>query len=144
MSTFSRQVEAQPNLGPVAQLNRILPWFIGIAVLALVLSRYLPQITKNEDLRKQVQVKTEEVQKLDTEVKRLRAENLALQHDPRMIERIAREQLSYARPDEHVVTFRDAPSPSPSPSRPALLPQETAPNQPPALNSTASSGSKPK
>jgi cell division protein FtsB len=108
MSSYSHHVEVQPDLGPVAQLNRILPWIIGLAVLAMVLSRYLPQLSKNEELRKQLQRKTEQVQKLEADVNRLHAENNALQNDARTVERIAREQLSYARPDELVVTFQTA------------------------------------
>ena len=100
--------ETRPDLGPVARLNRVLPWLIGLAVLGLVLVRYLPQIHKNEDMRRQLQQKVEETQRLELEVGRLRAENNALAHEPRTIERTAREQLSFARPEERVVTFQDA------------------------------------
>lgn len=110
MNTFHSRAETTPNLGPVAQLNRILPWVIGMAVLGLVLARYVPQIHKNEDMRRQLRRKMEEVQQLEAEVSRLRAENFALAKDPRTIERTAREQLSFARPDERVVTFQDAPA----------------------------------
>ncbi len=139
MSLFTHRVEAQPDLGPVAQLNRILPWLIGLAVLGLVLSRYLPQIHKNEEMRRQLQVKTEQVQKLEAEVTRLRTENNALLRDPRTIERTAREQLSYARPDERVVTFQDVPAPPTTVPRPSLL----KPNSPAAQISPGSSGPKP-
>lgn len=113
MSAFHLHAETVPDLGPVARLNRILPWIIGLAVLGLVLSRYLPQLHKNEEMRRQLQEKTEEVQRLEIEVGRLRAENNALARDPRTIERTAREQLSFARPDERVVTFQDAPTQPP-------------------------------
>ncbi len=109
MNAYRLHAETEPNLGPVAQLNRILPWIIGLAVLGLVLARYLPQIHKNESMRRQLQQKTDEVQRLEAEVNRLRAENFALARDPRTIERTAREQLSFARPDERVVTFQDQP-----------------------------------
>jgi len=110
MNAYRLHSETEPNLGPVAQLNRILPWIIGLAVLGLVLARYLPQIHKNESMRRQLQQKTDEVQRLEAEVNRLRAENFALARDPRTIERTAREQLSFARPDERVVTFQDQPA----------------------------------
>jgi len=109
MNTYNLRAETEPDLGPVARLNRILPWIIGLAVLGLVLVRYLPQIHKNEEMRRQLQQKSEEVQRLEAEVSRLRIENNALARDSRTIERTAREQLSLARPDEHVVTFQDAP-----------------------------------
>lgn len=135
MNSYRLNAETEPNLGPVAQLNRILPWVIGLAVLGLVLSRYLPQIHKNEDLRRDLQRKTDEVRRLTTEVNRLKAENAALFREPRTIERTAREQLSFARPDERVVTFQDVPavgggagSGSPKPtSVPAPNPRPPAP-----------------
>lgn len=119
MNNHSLRVETEPDLGPVARLNRYLPWIIGLAVLGLVLSRYLPQIHKNEDMRRQLQEKTAEVQRLEAEVSRLRSENYALSRDPRTIERTAREQLSLARPDERVVTFQDAPANATDPKSPA-------------------------
>lgn len=134
MSSHGLRVETEPDLGPIARLNRLLPWLIGLAVLGLVLARYLPQIHKNEDMRRQLQQKIAEVQKLEAEVSRLRMENNALARDPRTIERTAREQLSLARPDERVVTFQDAPAPpsepnsSPDPSNQRRLsPQSPTP-----------------
>ncbi len=106
--------ETRPDLGLGARLNRVLPWLIGMGVLGLVLVRYLPQIHKNEDMRRQLQQKVEETQRLELEVSRLRAENNALAREPRTIERTAREQLSFARPEERVVTFQD-----PLPATPA-------------------------
>ena len=99
---------AVDEFGFLVRLNRILPWVIGLAVLGLILTRYLPQIHKNEDLRRQLQQRTEQAQKLEAEVKRLHAENNAMRNDPRTIERTAREQLSFARADERVVTFQEA------------------------------------
>ena len=138
MNSFRPRVDTTPNLGPVAQLNRILPWVIGMAILGLVLARYVPQIHKNEDMRRQLRKKMDEVQQLEAEVNRLRAENFALAKDPRTIERTAREQLSFARPDERVVTFQDAPAsgnpptgPSPTPrdaTRPGATPQAITPS----------------
>jgi len=55
MNGYSLRAETQPDLGPVAKLNRYLPWVIGLAVLGLVMARYLPQIHKNEDMRRQLQ-----------------------------------------------------------------------------------------
>lgn len=118
MNSYNLRAETEPDLGPVARLNRILPWIIGLAVLGLVLMRYLPQIHKNEEMRRQLQQKSEEVQRLEAEVSRLRIENNALARDPRTIERTAREQLSLARPDERVVTFQDAPAGSTGASSP--------------------------
>ena len=132
--------ETRPDLGPGARLNRVLPWLIGMGVLGLVLVRYLPQIHKNEDMRRQLQQKVEETQRLELEVSRLRAENNALTREPRTIERTAREQLSFARPEERVVTFQEPLPPAPAEKsasdrdalrRPAPFPAP-APNPAPA------------
>ena len=108
MASYRFNVKTEPDLGLVARFNRVLPWMIGMAVIVLVLSRYLPQFHKNEDLRRQLQEKTELADRLEAEVNRLRMENSLLARDPRTIERTVREQLSYARADERVVTFQDA------------------------------------
>ncbi|GEM_PF-867069 len=45
------------------------------------------------------------VKQLELENQRLREEIEALQHDPQLIERIAREELNMVRPDELVLSF---------------------------------------
>jgi cell division protein FtsB len=49
--------------------------------------------------------------------KQLQAEIEALRDDPKTVERLAREKLGYARPDETVVRF-ETPATNASPVRP--------------------------
>ena len=117
MNSHRRSVETEPDLGVMARLNRVLPWLIGLGVLGLVLTRYVPQIHKNEEMQRQLEQKREEVLRLESEVSRLRAENNALARDPRTVERTAREQLGYARADERVVTYQEPDNQRPAPRR---------------------------
>jgi cell division protein FtsB len=55
-----------------------------------------------------------ELQKETEKSMRLQAEIDALRNDPQTIERLAREKLGYARPDETVIRFE---SPTNAPAR---------------------------
>ena len=88
-------------------LNRVLVVLIVLAIVAAIGLNYVPLIRQNQMLREKLQQRQEEVARLNSELRRLDGENRALQTDPRYIERRVRE-LGYARPDELVVTFRDA------------------------------------
>jgi cell division protein FtsB len=60
------------------------------------------------DQRHRAEVLAGEVEDLQAENGRLATEIAALRSDPRAIERIAREELGMARPDETVFLVRDA------------------------------------
>ena len=49
------------------------------------------------------------LQKEEANSKRLKAEIDALRNDPKTLERLTREKLGYARPDETVIRFRHPP-----------------------------------
>jgi cell division protein FtsB len=104
---MSASTEAGPavNLGLLGWLNRLMLWLIALAVMALIILKYVPLIRKNESMRRDLQQRQEVVQRLETTTARNQARIDALRNDPRAIEREAREQLGLARPDEQVVTF---------------------------------------
>jgi cell division protein FtsL len=88
-----------------SKLTKIVVGLIVLAVLLLIGMCYLPQIQENTRMRT-------EINRLDAQIKaeqeksdRLQAEIDALRNDPKTIERLAREKLGYARPDETVVRF---------------------------------------
>ena len=85
-------------------LTRVVLFLIFGAFLMLVLVWYAPVIKQNERMRKEkleldraIAVETEVSKKLDAQTKAL--------HDPRTVERLARERLSYAKPGEIVIHF---------------------------------------
>ncbi len=93
------------DLGIWSWLTQAVVALIAIAALLLIGMAYLPQIQKNERMRR-------EVDRLDTEVtkqkqisERLQQELNALRNDPKTVERLARQNLGYAKPDETVFRF---------------------------------------
>jgi len=98
------------DLGIWQKLVRLLKLLLVVAALLLVAVWYLPLIQQNERMRK-------EVQRLDTQTKKetetqrqLKASIDALRNDPKAVERLAREQLGYAKPGEVVVHFQNSPT----------------------------------
>ena len=93
------------DIGIWSWLTQAVVALIAIAALLLIGMAYLPQIQKNERMRR-------ELERLDTEVRaqkqisdQLALELNALRNDPKTVARLAREKLGYALPDETVVRF---------------------------------------
>lgn len=87
-------------------LTRVVLFLIFGAFLLLVVVWYAPVIKQNERMRKE---KLELDGKISREAevsKKLEAQTKALQ-DPRTVERLARERLSYAKPGEIVIHFEE-------------------------------------
>lgn len=101
--------EAQVDIGVFGWLNRLMVGLIILALVALIVLKYVPLIRKNEAMNRDLQSRREEVQKMATQVARNAARIEALRSDPRTVEREARELLGLARPDEQVVTFQTPP-----------------------------------
>ena len=72
---------------------------LGIAVW------YLPLIHQNERMRKEVFWLDAQIHKEDQTSKQLKASIEALKYDTNALERVAREQLGYAKPGETVIHF---------------------------------------
>jgi cell division protein FtsB len=81
---------------------------VAIAILLLIGTTYLPLIQQNEQMRRRIDALDAELEKQKQVSKQLQAEFDALRSDPKTIERLAREKLGYARPDETVVHFDPA------------------------------------
>jgi cell division protein FtsB len=93
------------NLGIWSKLTNVVVALVVIAVLLLIGECYLPVIQENARMRSQIlkletQLKTEQQKS-----QQLQSEIDALQNDPRTVERLTREKLGYARPDETVIYF---------------------------------------
>ena len=96
------------NLGIWSWLTQVVVALVAIAALLLIGIAYLPVIQQNEQMRRRIDALDSELQKQKEESKRLQAELDALRTDPKTVERLAREQLDYAKPDETVVHFEPA------------------------------------
>ena len=96
---------------------------LGLLVVAAVLGIALcfePVIKQNQGLRAR---KFELDQKIAVEAARAKKLKAALDamQDPKTVERLARERLSYAKPGEDVIVF-ESPAPTNNAVSPTLLP----------------------
>lgn len=92
------------NLTIWDKLTRVVIFLILIAAVLGIALWYSPVIKQNERMRKErleldkkLEKETETSKKLDGSIKALQ--------DPRTVERLAREKLSYAKPGETVIHF---------------------------------------
>jgi cell division protein FtsB len=69
---------------------------------------YLPLIQQNERMRREILRLDAQLQKEEEKSRQLKTEIEVLRNDPKTIERLMREKLGYARPDETVVRFEPA------------------------------------
>ncbi len=56
-------------------------------------------------MRRQIMIYQDKIQKEEARSKQLQTQLDALQHDPKTVERLTREKLGYAMPDETVIRF---------------------------------------
>jgi cell division protein FtsB len=96
------------NLSIWDKLSRVVVFLLFVAGLLGVALWYMPLIQKNERYRQRIMMLDEKIQKGREINRQLRASIDALNHDPRAMERLARERLGYAKQGETVVRFTQA------------------------------------
>ena len=96
------------DLGIWSKLTKVVVGLVVLALLLLIGMYYLPLIHQNERMRREIMRLDAQLQKEEEKSKQLKAEIEALRNDPKTIERLTREKLGYARPDETVVRFEPA------------------------------------
>lgn len=95
------------DLGIWSKLTRLVIFLLFVAGCLAVGLWYLPVIRQNEGLRKQkLRVETL-IEKEEKNGRKLKTEMDSLRYDPKAIERLAREQLGYAKAGETVIKFED-------------------------------------
>lgn len=82
---------------------------MGIAIV--VFHVFLPKIREHRELRAAEESLRQDIQRTAEELRVLRMKQEKLQEDPRFIEKIAREELGYAKPGETVFRFVDEEKP---------------------------------
>ena len=98
------------DLGIWHKLTKIVVFLLIVAALLTVAVLYIPLIRRNEGMRREV-VRLENVNRESEEKsKRLKSEIEAIRNDPRTVERLARERMSYAKTNETVIRFEPAQS----------------------------------
>jgi cell division protein FtsB len=98
------------DLGIWSKLTKVVVGLLVLAVLLFIGMCYLNPIQQNERMRREIMRLDAKLQKQEDISKELQAQVDALLHDPKTVERLTREKLGYARPDETVVFFTNAPA----------------------------------
>ena len=93
------------DLGIWSKLTKVVVGLVVLAFLLLIGMYYLPLIHQNERMRREILRLDAQLQKEEEKSRQLKNEIEALRNDPKTIERLTREKLGYARPDETVVRF---------------------------------------
>jgi cell division protein FtsB len=103
------------DLGIWSRLTKVVVGLVVLAVLLLMGMCYLPLIQQNERMRREILRLDVQLQNEEAKSKQLKSEIDALRNDPKTVERLMREKLGYAKPDETVVRFE--PSATNAPGR---------------------------
>ncbi len=101
------------DLGIWDKLTRVVIFLLFVAGLLAVAVWYLPLIKTNERMRKEVVRYDLQIEKAEEKGRQLRLSIDALRHDPKAVERLARERLGYAKPGETVIRFETQSTNSP-------------------------------
>jgi cell division protein FtsB len=93
------------DLGIWSKLTKAVVGLVVLAVLLLIGMCYLPLIQENTRMRAQILQLDQQLKVEQEKSEQLQARIDALRNDPKTIERLAREQLGYAKPGETVIHF---------------------------------------
>jgi cell division protein FtsB len=93
------------DLGIWGKLTRVVIFLLLVAGVLGVAFWYYPLIQQNERMRREVLRLEDQKRKLDETNRQLKTSIDALRYDPKAMERLARERLGYAKPDEKVIVF---------------------------------------
>ena len=93
------------DLGIWSKLTKIVVGLVVLAVLLLIGMCYLPLIQENTRMRAQILKLNQQLEMETNQINQIQSQIDALRNDPKTVERLAREKLGYAKPDEIVVRF---------------------------------------
>ena len=92
-------------------IQRICLIAIVALVVGIVLRLFLPMLDRQKELRAREAALRQNIQKEAEQLRMLKLKQQKLQEDPRFIEKIAREDLNYAKPGETIFRFVDEDKP---------------------------------
>jgi len=93
------------ELGIWSKLTQIAIGLVVLAVLLLIFMCYKPLIEENERMRREILKLDAEIQTQEKVSADLSSQINILRNNPKTIERLTREKMSYAKPDETVIYF---------------------------------------
>ena len=103
------------DLGIWSKLTKIVVGLVVLAVLLLIGMCYLPLIQENTRMRAQILKLDQQLKTEQEKSEQLQSQIDALRNDPKTVERLAREKLGYAKPDETVIRFEPIATNAPAP-----------------------------
>jgi len=98
------------DLGIWSKLTKVIIGLVILAFLLIIGRCYLPLVQQNERMRSEIMRLDAQLQQEEARSKQLQAQIDALRNDPKTVERLTREKLGYARPDETVILFTNRPT----------------------------------
>ena len=93
------------DLGIWSKLTKVIVGLVVLAVLLLIGMCYLPLIQENTRMRAEILKLNQQLEAETNKMNQIQAQIDALRNDPKTVERLAREKLGYAKPDETVIRF---------------------------------------
>lgn len=88
-------------------VHRITIVLVVVLIGAMLAVRFVPKFQERQKLQATKIERQEENRRKAELYKSLQAKRERLQHDPRFVERIAREELGYAKPGEVIFRFEE-------------------------------------
>ena len=82
-----------------------------LLLAGIVVRLFMPLIDRQKELRARQEELRKDIQRSGEQLRMLKLKQEKLQTDPRFIEKIAREDLGYAKPGETVFRFVDEENP---------------------------------
>lgn len=92
-------------------IHRVCVILVVALAIAIVLRLFVPLLEKQKEMRAREAALRQDIQKDAEQLRMLKLKQEKLQEDPRYIEKIAREDLGYAKPGETVFRFVDEEKP---------------------------------
>jgi cell division protein FtsB len=93
------------NVGIWDKLTRLIMMLIVLAFGLGVIFWYMPLIQQNERMSQEILQLEQAIQREKQKSRELKSTIEAVLHDPKTVERLAREKLGYALPGETIIRF---------------------------------------
>jgi cell division protein FtsB len=99
---------ARPNVSQRwVSVYRVAWGLLAVVAVVGIGSLFYPQYAHYRELQRREEALRREYRRGQQQLKRLKHDQEGLRNDPAFVERIAREQLGFARPGETVIKFYD-------------------------------------
>ncbi len=98
------------DLGIWRNLTKLVVGLVVLAIVLLIIMYYRPLIAENERMRRDILKLEDQIRAQEKISEDYSNQIVILTTDPKTVERLAREKLGYARPDETVIHFESSPT----------------------------------